>query len=172
VKVKISDKTDEIEKLGLVLRPVVFFPYMAGLARFDELEKAELVPLLQLPPDWPSDAEEEELTADGAGEDDYESDVVNDEAISEDDLSLEDKLVPQPVSPNSDVSSLIYIDSSKESEVRTANLLSLVPSEDETHAVPKTIVSEIAESFLTPMMKRAQGKGQKSQSRVKRSEGV
>lgn len=85
---------DEIEELGLVLRPMVSFPYMAGLERFEELEKAELVPLPQLPPDWPSDAEEEALAADGAGEDDYESDVVSDEEISEDDLFSEDELVP------------------------------------------------------------------------------
>ncbi|KAK0386439.1 hypothetical protein NLU13_6276 [Sarocladium strictum] len=124
---------EEIEESGLTLLPMVSFPYLAGLERFEKLEESKNVPLPQLPPDWPSDAEEEALAADD-DEDGYESDGINDEELSEDDLSSEDELVPRPISPGSDADSHISVDSSSDNGAPAANLSSVEPSEDEDEA--------------------------------------
>ncbi|KAM0492230.1 hypothetical protein ACHAP8_010093 [Fusarium lateritium] len=127
----------ELEELGLVLRPMISFPYMAGLERFEELEKAKNVPLPQLPPDWPSDAEEEALAAVGAEEDDDDSDGINDEDISEADLSSEDELIPRPISPGSDAETPISIHDPSGDEGPAATLSSMEPSEDEGYAAKR-----------------------------------
>lgn len=131
---------DEIEGLGFVFWFMVLFLYMVGFERFEDFEKIKYVFLFELLLDWLLDVEEEVLVVDVELEDDYESDGINDEEISEDDFFLEDELILRVIFLGSDEEVFIFIDFLLDDEVLVVNFFSMELFEDEVEVVVMIII--------------------------------